>query len=473
MKNIKIFILFSALMVQVFNLYGQRDFVLMHGLNDDNRAWRRYIPFLRDLQRPTNDVRFVYGSAYDDSQGVGPAATEVNGNFTGILPSNQSIAIGQSMGGIVAREIDRQHPNVNYGGIITLGAPNRGGAILNALQTGTVQAELYDGCQEISQAVGASTIAVGVNIPSASNTIVNAVLFFFQNVFVIVGTTVVGFQNFICTEMIDNINLHIPTATVPQTAADLSEGSGIIATLNSTNTPSFKIGVFGVENSPVHMRVLSSLRAPSFNQPIDESDDTELVNTFHQVRDILNTLGSGFATIAIVQAINAIWNWPLLISAAVNAWASYECFDAVVWINRSESKWHQLIGAGGFYTEQRGFRWLTSTCQQQINDAFDLYEQRQMTQQQWSLIHQMIYSDPTCFETVVSTVTFPINNQSDGLFNAGTQRIPTDPFNSRHVVNEQVDGVNHREFYNHTNMTAKFREIFRGETLADPFFITN
>jgi hypothetical protein len=65
---------------------------------------------------------------------------------------------------------------------------------------------------------------------------------------------------------------------------------------------------------------------------------------------------------------------------------------------------------------------------------------------------------------VVSTVSFPINNESDGLFNAGTQRIPTDPFDQSHVVNLRVDGVNHREFYNHRNMTQLFNDIFSGRT---------
>jgi pimeloyl-ACP methyl ester carboxylesterase len=469
MKNIKFLILLFTFVVQVSHLNGQpdRDFVLMHGLGDGNNAWRIYTPFLQSL--PSGRVRRVYPTGYDVTQGVQVGVNWVNAQFSR-NSNSQGIAIGQSMGGIVARESDRQHPNVNYGGIITLGSPNRGGAILNGLQTGTVQAELYSGCKEMADAAGASTIAVGLNIPSSSNLVVGIILGLFQQAFISTGASVVAFQNLLCTELIDNINLNIPTRTVPRTATDLSEGSGILATLNSTNTPSFKIGVFGVENSPVHMRVLSSLRNPSFLMQPDVTNDEELVQTFHKVRDILNSLGSGFATIAVVQAINAIWNWPLLISAAVNAWASYECFDAVFWLNRSESKWHQLIGAGGFYTEQRGFRWLTSTCQQQINDAFDLYEQRQMSQQQWSLIHQMIYSDPTCFETVVSTVSFPINNESDGLFNAGTQRIPTDPFDPSHVINLQVDGVNHREFYNHSSMTQRFQQIFRGETEANRFF---
>jgi hypothetical protein len=70
-------------------------------------------------------------------------------------------------------------------------------------------------------------------------------------------------------------------------------------------------------------------------------------------------------------------------------------------------------------------------------------------------------------------ILFPINNQSDGLFNAGAARIPEDPNRVDHVVNLEVKKANHQELLNHRNMTQMLKDIFHGNTPANPFFITN
>jgi pimeloyl-ACP methyl ester carboxylesterase len=466
MKNIKILFLFFAFIALNSNTFAQnRDLILLHGFGDDNRAWNVYTPFLRGTLSNTNTGRFVYPRGYEDSQGIGFAVDDIRNDI--ILPSNRSIAIGQSMGGIVARDLDRQNPNQNYGGLITLGSPNRGGVMLNALQAGTVQAELNEGCHELTQATGASLVAAAVNIPLGTGVLLTTLRVVFNSV----GSTIVAFQNVICNEVMTRVNARIPTNGARQTVTDLSEGSELLRILNDANTPSFKIGVYGVEESPVHMRVLGSFMNPPHEQGLGvDNTDENLVATFHATKVVLDIIADVFGSIAIFQAINAIWNWPMLIPAAINAWASYECYDAVAWLNRSESRWHQVIGAGGFYTERRVMRWLTPPCQQELDAAFDLYEQQQLSWQQMALVRQTIMSNPSCFENVPYEVSLPINNQSDGFFNAGTQRIINDPLDQSHVVNIPAEKVNHREFYNHPKMTQIFQDIFRGDTPANDFF---
>ena len=260
MKNIKNLLLLFALAILTEQGLCQRDVMLVHGFGDNNSAWNVYQPFLQGfIGQPTASV---FRRGYVTGQGVQRGINDV----TSFLSSdNQRIAIGQSMGGIVLRERDRQVPNTSFGGIITLGSPNRGGALLNALQNGTVQAELQDGCSEVTQAVGAGTAALSFSLPIGSH------LFFG------IGTSIAIFSNRICSEIINQVNSSLPTATAPQTVADLSEGSQIINDLTNSNTPTFKIGVFGVENSPVHMRVLSSLQNDPFGQPLDANNtDQEL-----------------------------------------------------------------------------------------------------------------------------------------------------------------------------------------------------
>ncbi|MCX8481898.1 MAG: hypothetical protein ORN58_08270, partial [Sediminibacterium sp.] len=71
-------------------------------------------------------------------------------------------------------------------------------------------------------------------------------------------------------------------------------------------------------------------------------------------------------------------------------------------------------------------------------------------------------NDPYSYQEVLTDVRLPINYQSDGLFNAGSQRLPYDASNLN-VVNVKVEGVNHAEFYNHPNVTNFFYNTFRGE----------
>jgi hypothetical protein len=456
MKYIKFLLVIMALITTIDTSFCQRNIILTHGFGDNNTAWDVYQPFLRNaLTTPANIFRFGYNSNFGVQFGVNAVNNQIAFN-------NQNIAIGQSMGGIVLRELDRQLPSQNYGGIITLGSPNRGGALLNALTAGTVQAELNDGCNHIVSALGSSLTAASVLNPNA--------LFF------LTGSTISLFRGKICSEIMNSVNASLPTANALQTVTDLSENSGIITTLNGSNTPTFKIGVFGVENSPVHMRVLSSLmNDPSqvalSTPPAIDNSDQEFVDLFNTVNDVVASGEAFFITTSIVLSINAIWCWPLLYPAALCAWAAYDLGALRRWLGQSESKWHATIGAGGFFEEMVNVRQFT--CNSALDDAFDLYENRQITLSQLRLIQQRLNADPNCFNIVQTPISFPINNESDGLFNAGTQRIPTDPNSTTHVVNLSVLGVNHREFFNHQNMTTRFTQIFGGTSGADRFFITN
>jgi hypothetical protein len=456
MKYIKFLLVTMALFTTIDIGLCQRNLILTHGFGDDNTQWNVYQPFLRSTLRTPNNI---FRIGYNSNLGVQSGVTSVNGQ---IAFGGQNIAIGQSMGGIVLRELDRQLPNQNYGGIITLGSPNRGGLLLNGLTNGRVQAELNNGCNHI---VG----ALGSGFAAASILTLNPTGF-------LIGTPVSIFRGKICDEVINSLNSQLPTANAPITVADLSVNSGVLTTLNGSNTPTFKIGVFGIENSPVHMRVLSSLKndpsqiGQSTSAATDNSDQ-EFVDLFNTVNDLVASTEAVFSVAAITLSISAIWCWPLLFPAALCAWAAYDWGALRRWLNQSESRWHALIGAGGFFQETVNVRQFT--CNSALDDAYDLYDTRRITLAQLRLIEQRLNANPNCFAFVPQTISFPINNESDGLFNSGTQRIPLDPNNSFHVVNLPVLGVNHREFFNHSNMTTVFTQIFSGLTPADIFFITN
>jgi pimeloyl-ACP methyl ester carboxylesterase len=457
MKAIKTILVVLSCCATIVTSEAQRNIILSHGFGGDDATWNAYQPELRrTLTTPLNIAR----ASYNSNPGVASGANQIRNQ---VANNSQNIAVAHSMGGLVWRELDRQSPGQKAGGIITLGTPNRGGAMLNALRAGTVQAELQDGCNKIGGAIGSSLIAL--NVSGVGGGLAMGA-----------GSALVIFKNRLCSEVISTLNTGLPTNTVAQqAAADMSEGSAMINGLTNSNTPTFKIGVFGVENSPVHVRLFSSFRNSPSAQPIAttlaaSNTDEELVDIFNTVNDVVATAENVFIVAAIAFSAAAWWNWAALFPAVVCAWAAWEWSDLRRWLAQSESKWHAIIGAGGFFTETVNTR--VFTCNAALDDIFDLWESRQITGAQMRLMRANLFASPNCFTVMPVQINFPINNQSDGLFNAGTAQIPRDPNSVDHVDNQPVEGANHQELLNHFNMTAKFRAIFAGNTAANRFFIT-
>jgi hypothetical protein len=434
----------------VISVNAQRRIILSHGFGGDSSTWKVYQP---ELGRMLTSVRpeGVDIVNYNSRRGVYSARQEVAGK---VANNNLNIAVVHSMGGLVWRELDRFQPGNKAGGIITLGTPNRGGTMMNALRNGTIQAELQGGCEKFGSAIASALLSTGGGL---------------------IGTPLFFFKGQLCSSVIDDLNNKLPTVTAPRSVQDMSEGSPLINNLTNSNTPTFKIGVFGVENSPVHIRLFSSFKIGPSSRPLAQTieacnTDQELVDEFNTVIDIVAAGESIFLALTATYTRNLIWNWSLLIPAILSSWAASEWGDLKSWLVQSESRWHAMIGAGGFFTEMVNTR--VFTCNDALDAIYDSWESRRISVAQMRLMKANLYADPNCFRIMPSEISFPINLESDGLFNAGAARIPTDPNSADHVVNLRVDGANHQELLNHFNMTARFREIFSGSTPANRFFIT-
>ena len=421
---------------------------------------------------------------FNSSQSIQDIGTSL---ANGMTNNSQNIAVGQSMGGLLVRGIDNVTPNTKFGGLITMGTPNKGGAIFNNIQ----QAKdiINQGINEIID-IGVTAIdwvpLIGW-IASQFN-----IGEYFRN------QILTGFNR----ELDNQLNEKVPISL----RQNLQENSTIINNLNNSNSNTFKIGVFGVENSPIHWRLLDSyLNNNPWNLPLNTTGDNE-----RQINDIYNIRTE------IVSWRNALaswycdwWAWITLAPAcfylelALNDIRS-EMQEAINWFDNSEAQWHQVIGAGGFYTEKRYITSIKPEYQQAINDLYNLlYEPcdgvalsikdigkietnvgggvSDACQQRWYDLFAQIRSienDPAAYQQVLTDVQLPINYQSDGLFNAGSQRLPYDASNPN-VVNVKVEGVNHAEFYNHPNVTNFFYNTFTGnqrdenQQLTSQFFNLN
>jgi hypothetical protein len=127
MKKILILLLFMTSINMDFLFAQTNQYVWLHGLNDTGDCWDLY----RQSLTPTNSSSRTYSSTTSiDSIGI-------NVWNNSITNRKNLILIGHSMGGLVARAIENQHPN-NVKGIITIGTPHEGAAILNKIDNGAL-----------------------------------------------------------------------------------------------------------------------------------------------------------------------------------------------------------------------------------------------------------------------------------------------------------------------------------------------
>ena len=494
------------------NIYTQnlpiRSIFLLHGLNGSATHWNVYKPYLDSLLK---NKKGVYTINYNSNIGVNNATQEALKQMN-YYKNSQNIAIGQSMGGVVLSEVDRINTNTYFGGFITMGSPNNGGAILNDLKNGSDIPDLIkgitfnnfeyksntynlikEGCNLGSKAT-INALAAGANSLTGGNLLLKK---WFVTALPVSNAISSIFCEFILPKII--LEQKSPFKNATQTANDLSVNSAILSNINNTNTETPKIAIYGHEQSPVHWRVLGNYFYDyPWDLERDKTSDENLVNLINDINNItaitenvLNAAGVVYSGLAI----SAIW-WclpciPRFVSTAgLNFYAASTCLDFERWISSSEAKWHQIIGAGGYYTQQRNVPQITADCQAQIDAFFDFYDDKyknpNLSKINWGNYYNLI-QNPSCYSNITTTVYYPINYESDGLFNAGTQRLPEDPSdfeyvfdksgnyifiqkNNSHVVNLKADKVNHAEFLNHPEIRKKLIQIFQGQNNVNNFF---
>ena len=483
----KIILLMVSLIFLLNTISGQRKVLLLHGLNGFKGQWDVYQPYLTNLLNVPPTPIPVCSTGYSSQNGVNASVTELLNPYmsSGFILSKgttSSIAIGQSMGGVVLRQIDSINPGVYFGGLITLGSPNRGGQILNNIPQ--VKSFLISGCNKAGVAVS-TTLAAGLSFsPFTSFTILGTTLTLsslFCNLPISIDNKSIG-----APLLIDQYN---PFGSSSASANDLKLGSSIINNLNALNTTTPKIGIYGVEQSPVHWRQIGSIFEGDqpWTLPLNVTGGERLKNTMQTVRDVsqvtevlLWTSGVVNTTLAVVYGFSLNW-----LGAAMHGYIAVMSYIAAGnvlsfknWLDNSESTYNQIIGAGGFFTEKEFRLEFTQGCEDQINNLYSMLDDRtrESMRNYGNVLSQIraLRQSPTCYENVLRDVSYPINNESDGLFNAGTQRIPEDPDDRLKVINLPVSGVNHAEFFNHPNMTKRFRNIFELRYIQgkekNPFF---
>jgi pimeloyl-ACP methyl ester carboxylesterase len=205
----------------------------LHGLNGSNGSWNPFATFLRDQD---NRRMNITNPSFTSDGGLGAIASDASGQS---VLNPDAIAICHSMGGVIARRIDRAatSPNQTFGGIITVGSPMDGAPVANSVVNGDAGRAIGDAFYAISRG------------PLASLGFANFTVQFFGNS---VGA-------FFLPEWLDRT---IGPSAFGNDAATLNDlkvgGSGIESDKNAnpTNTP--KISIWGNEDSPTHWNIIQT-----------------------------------------------------------------------------------------------------------------------------------------------------------------------------------------------------------------------
>jgi pimeloyl-ACP methyl ester carboxylesterase len=416
MKNIKLVLGFVMLALQLpLNIFAQpgitfdRDVVFINGLNELG-GWDLFsnsLSFSRKLSQ---------GLPNHNSQGgIGGAASQISSFRFGA----QSLTIGHSFGGVIARRINSTGQQV-IGGIISVGAPLDGAPVANALVDGRA-----------TSAISYSAFQMGRG-PLAT-------LGFLSPIITLAGQTYGAL--FLPGKIEDQLDVNKFGGLT--TVNDLKVGGGIEQDKNAnpTNTP--KISIWGNEESPTHWNLATS-----------QSSDN---------------------VVAIAQNLSikyeiAFWNH--LTIAYMNFWSPYgwwsywaagEWYAGKVWIDyESEGIWNNLIGSD--MVVQQCYQYPHLICQ---------YPDTWYCQN-----HPGAWNCQLTCESIMLTSCVQVHN--NGLSDAFIPGVSQRGDGSRSwrkgdgglITSFEAFGVNHEEEIESTNeeMQSVFRRIFTLQGGLEPVF---
>jgi pimeloyl-ACP methyl ester carboxylesterase len=304
MKNIKaimgIWLLSMSIPLSIMAQPGvtsNRNVVFIHGLMGSSSSWQA---FTDDFTSGVNERRMNADRAqHGTSGGINFAASEINSpNF-----GSQSLVIGHSMGGVIARHLDLNNMRT-IGGIINVGGPLDGAPAANALVDGRAAAAVSNAATQM------------IRGPLAT-------LGFISPIITVAGNAIAA------DRLPGEINklLNVNTFGGSQTVNDLKVGgAGIEQDKNANPTTTPKVSIWGNENSPTHWNIATT--GTGINVPEIADDVADFYNTMFYVH-----IGTGS-----FNFWNP-WGW-------FSFWAAGEWNAGANWVEyQSESDWNHLIGS--------------------------------------------------------------------------------------------------------------------------------
>ena len=237
-----------------------RNVIWLHGLGDNSQAWQHYEQIFT-AERQMSSLRDSYTTGQGIDQATSTALNSIDSNLGSGATHNRNLAIGHSMGGIVARNIDRIAPSnyKRFGGIITVSSPNYGAGIANSLNDGSVTNAAANAVSRLSAGPYAQLFPLSWIIGGFYYSTLSFTPSFIGNLFV---------NN-------PQVQSYLSGST---STSDLKVGSQKLAEINGYNSSIPRISLWAEERSPVHWRTMGSAINRALNLPPNEQPFVKLIN---------------------------------------------------------------------------------------------------------------------------------------------------------------------------------------------------
>lgn len=411
MKSL-IFITITLVSIWSLNICGQNNIHFIHGLGSDLNEWSGLSNEITSNCVNATTFNYQYSSnnsiaGIRNNINTSIAANNSGGNFV------NSIGIGHSLGGIILEEMQGLG---NISSYITVGSPHQGADIANSLINGRVENYISSGCKEVFE-----DVIVALTVSSSPYH------YFVLNFIDGDGS---DFKLSLCESLIENVMSDLANPNW-QTTNDLQTG-----TLNPSNATIPSIGIWSVEESPIHWRF--------FQTAIEEntSFNINLPNIVNKTRGIYETAEDVSFSGGIFYVITSLFNPFGGLRGLKLLWISEELEDAGEWLDGSESAYGVLIGAKATVSQAYATieKWICNCVDQNgkpipCPENGDIEPLEPVAPDQ----AQALCPNPDCWETIIVSHYLTILNNSDGFITEDSQLLPGA------LQNIRIDGVNHLE----------------------------
>ncbi len=406
MKTIYKIVTLVTFCLVAINSYAQNKRIdWIHGLGGDATSWNSTADnYFAARQIPT----FTNGQ-YATNNGVNTMVTEVGVTTTSSL-NGTGIAIGHSMGGVAARQLNISNSN-RWTGIITLGAPLRGARIVNAVRDGEAQALINNATIQLLRG------------PKAGSTlfVLNPVIGY---LFISIAFWGSIYSNEVAA-LVVNMLINKLSLT-PTTIADLSPEGAYMTGIVSQTAPKPKINIWGSETNPLLWRLIGTFT---------QGDDEKGINT-------MNTIAGVYMIAADAEFA---MSWILFPAHAYFDWRGNEWGAGRDWVlNTSNDAWAQLIGAAYSQT-------VSGSTPKMICDYNYYYSVCGTTANPDACRAACWVSQPYSYTNYIKT-------ESDGVVPASSQR--NDGGAWRDVVLKAEGNINHQEHLRWDRIEPTLNRVF-------------
>lgn len=430
----------------VFQVQAQTKNVgFIHGLAGTAESWQLYDNYFNGLYQMNN-----FRPTYFSTNGVVQATQEINNQASAQLgsayddPSN--FFISHSFGGYSTRYMDKHQSQTPFKGYITTGAPINGAELARSVSTGLMEDyidnmvfRMMAGPLEDGKFGLAATVINLINPAWVQNLFPNG--FGAQEVITLVDQTIlVLFGQF-----------------GGQTAVDLNPASPASQELSSFQSSMPGLAFYGVEESPVHWRAISSMMRPTGQQELDGEYDEDLLQWVHLITDIYK--GVDYAN----QALGLFHDFHFSTNGSRYHYLATLWRHGHQWINlQSEPQWLRLLGAGGIAEVPVSVKVYVPEIELQIKQLqayLMTLTNPQQIQQTLQQIHDLMH-DPANYSCWESVAYIPISAQpNDGIVTKSDCHradLPEDR-------NKMIEHANHFELRNHENAREAYTDAFMDE----------